>query len=279
MDRPPDRQKPPRQHESAHPRRHQPPDAGRHARRIERDFAFRAANPKYADLAAPTPARLVAFYASHPAFRPLGDGRIEATHAVDVDLLGEEKQALVAVLRGQPHQAMDRLSLLAACDEIGMRRATVTVWTTYAECLKRFGHNVWGLRGSDVPTEVVEELQAQARAARRAVDRTKIVGVTPSGRPWTARRITPSFVYSGVMTFDWGKAALAHRTLAALYIDDGEPVGSLRFLDNFNWGYNTFLNRHRAQVGDVIRVLADPDNDVCYLEIGGDELLGEPFDA
>ncbi|ADB73520.1 sigma factor-like helix-turn-helix DNA-binding protein [Geodermatophilus obscurus] len=246
---------------------------------IERDFAFRAADPQYADLAAPAPAQLAAFYASHPAFRPLPDGRIETTDPIDVDSLGEEKQALVAVLRGQPHQAMDRLSLLAACDEIGMKRATVTVWTTYAECLKRFGHNVWGLRGADVPAEVVAELQEQARAARRAVDRTKIIGVTPSGRPWTARRITPSFLYSGVMAFDWGKDALAHRTLAAVDIDDGQPAGSLRFADNFNWGYNVFLNRHNAQVGDVLRVLADPDNDICYLEIGGDELLGEPFDA
>ncbi|SET21769.1 sigma factor-like helix-turn-helix DNA-binding protein [Geodermatophilus poikilotrophus] len=246
---------------------------------IERDFAFRAADPQYADLAAPAPAQLAAFYASHPAFRPLPDGRIETTDPIDVDSLGEEKQALVAVLRGQPHQAMDRLSLLAACDEIGMKRATVTVWTTYAECLKRFGHNVWGLRGADVPAEVVAELQERARAARRAVDRTKIIGVTPSGRPWTARRITPSFLYSGVMAFDWGKDALAHRTLAAVVIDDGQPAGSLRFADNFNWGYNVFLNRHNAQVGDVLRVLADPDNDICYLEIGGDELLGEPFDA
>lgn len=246
---------------------------------IERDFAFRAADPQYADLAAPAPAQLAAFYVSHPAFRPLPDGRIETTDPIDVDSLGEEKQALVAVLRGQPHQAMDRLSLLAACDEIGMKRATVTVWTTYAECLKRFGHNVWGLRGADVPAEVVAELQEKALAARRAVDRTKIVGVTPSGRPWTARRITPSFLYSGVMAFDWGKDALAHRTLAAVDIDDGQPAGSLRFADNFNWGYNVFLNRHNAQVGDVLRVLADPDNDICYLEIGGDELLGEPFDA
>ncbi len=174
---------------------------------------------------------------------------------------------------------MDRLSLQAACDDIGMKRATVTVWTTYAECLKRFGHNVWGLRGADVPPEVIEQLQAQARAARRAVDRTKLVGTTPSGRPWTARRITPSFVYSGVMTCDWGKPQLAYRTLAAVDMLDGEATGSLRFEDNFNWGYSVFLGRHNAQPGQVLRVLADPDNGTCYLEIGGDELLGEPFDA
>lgn len=246
---------------------------------VERDFAFRASNPQYADLAAPAAEQLVAFYASHPAFRLLDDGRIESAEPVDVSMLGEEKQALVAVLRAQPYQAMDRLSLQAACDEIGMKRATVTVWTTYAECLKRFGHNVWGLRGADVPPEVVEQLQTQARIARRAVDRTKLVGTTPSGRPWTARRITPSFLYSGVMAFDWGKPELAYRTLAAVDMVDGEPAGQLRFEDNFNWGYSVFLGRHKAQAGQVLRVLADPDADTCYLELGGEELLGEPFDA
>jgi hypothetical protein len=247
---------------------------------VERDFAFRASsNQKYADLAAPAPEQLAGFYAIHPMFRLLGQDRVEPAKPVDVEILGEEKRALVAVLRGQPHQAMDRLSLHAACDEIGMKRATVTVWTTYAECLKRFGHNVWGLRGADVSPEVIEELQAQARAARRAVDRTKLVGTTPSGRPWTARRITPSFVYSGVMAFDWGKPQLAYRTLAVIDTTDGEPAGSLRFEDNFNWGYSVFLGRHNAQPGQVLRVLADPEADTCYLELGGDELLDEPFDV
>ena len=204
---------------------------------------------------------------------------VEAVEPVDIDLLGEEKQALVAVLRGQPHQVMDRLSLLAACDEIGMNRSSVTVWTTYAECLKRFGYNVWGLRGAHVPEDAVLQLQADARQARKAVDRTKMTGTTPSGRPWTARRVTPSFMYSGVLPFDWGKPSLAHSSLNAIDMVDGESAGTLRFADNFNWGYGVFLRRHDAQPGQVLRVLADPEADTCYLELGGDELLSEPFDA
>ncbi len=246
---------------------------------IERGYRFRASNPQYADLVPPDRAQLLAFYDSHPAFRRLDGGLVESVEPVDVDLLGEEKQALVAVLRGQPHQAMDRLSLLAACDEMGMKRASVNVWTTYAECLKRFGHNVWGLRGAQVPQGVILQLQADARQARRSVDRTRMTGTTPSGRPWTARRITPSFTYSGVLPFDWGKPLLAHRSLNAVDMVDGEPAGTLRFAENFNWGYGVFLGRHGAQPGQVLRVLADPDADTCYLELGGDELLGEPFDS
>ena len=250
---------------------------------IQRHFAFRvsarAQNPEYADLAAPAAEQLAAFYVGHPSFRTLPDGRIEATAPVGVEMLGEEAQALIAVLRGQPHLAMDRLSLCAACDEIGMNRSTVSVRTTYSEWLKRFGHNVWGLRGADVPREVIAELQANALTASSAVDRTQLGGTTPSGRPWMARRLTPSFLYSGVMGSDWGKPAVADRTLAAHDMVDGEPVGALRFGGYSNWGYIGFLNRHKAKVGDVLRVLADPDNDACYLELGGDELLSEPLDS
>jgi hypothetical protein len=246
---------------------------------IEREYAFRASTRRDDDLVPPGRNQLEAFYASHPVFRQLDGGLVEATEPVDIDLLGEEKQALVAVLRGQPHQAMDRLSLLAACDEIGMKPATVTVWTTYAGCIKRFAPNVWGLRGAHVPDEVLVQLQANARRAREAVDRTKMSGTTPSGRPWTARRVTPSFLYSGVMPFDWGKPMLAYRTLAAVDMVDGESVGTVRFAENFNWGYGTFLRRHDVRQGDVVRVLADPESDTCYLELGGDELLSEPFDA
>jgi len=247
---------------------------------IEREYSFRvSSNVRYADLVPPTVARLAAFYDSHPAFRRTPDGLVEAVVPMPFDALGEEKQALVTVLRGQPYRAMDRLSLLVACDEVGMSSATVNVWTTYAECLKRFGPNVWGLRGAVVPDDAVARIQAAAKDVRRATDRSTVAGTTPSGRPWVARRVTPSFMYSGVMPFDWGRPGLEDRSLSAVDMTDGEAAGAIRFAKSFNWGYSVFLRRQRATAGTVLRVLADPDEGVCYLELGGDELLGEPFDS
>jgi len=247
---------------------------------IGRHFSFRAASSggRLADLAAPEIDLLRSFYMSHPAFSFLDDDHVAAVSPMALADLGDEKQALVAILRAQPHQVMDRLSLLAACEEIGMSPSSVTLWITYDESLKRFGPNIWGLRGANVPADVISQLQSEARETHKSFDRRKLIGVTPSGRPWMARKLTPTILYSGVLPFDWGREQLADRTLTMIDMLTGDQVGRSRFSDNFNWGYSGYLRRSAARTGDVLRGIADVDEDTCYLELGGDELLSEPFD-
>ena len=248
---------------------------------VARHYRWRSSSgaERLLELAAPEPSVLAAFYESHPAFAfDSADQTVTALRPVDIESLGVEKLAMVGVLRSQPFGVMDRNSLIDACREVGMKGSTAGIFITYAECIKNFGHNVWGLRGSVVPDDVVLSTQRRARATRQNHDRRCVMGATATGRLWMARKVTPTFLNSGVMPFDWGKKQLADRKLAAVDMVDGEPVGALRFVKGFNYGYVPYLSKHRLSVGDVIRVLADPESDTCHIESGGDELLSEPFD-
>lgn len=248
---------------------------------VARNYRWRSATGtgRLLELRVPGLCELSAFYDSHPAFEFTADRRLVANQPVDIESIGAEKLAMVGVLRSQPFGVMDRNSLLNACREAGMKAATATVFTTYAECIKNFGPNVWGLRGAVVPEEVIHATQRHARTASKTHDRRNVDGTTESGRPWMARKVTPSFLNSGVIPFDWGKNQLTDSKLIAIDMLDGEPVGSLRFVNNFNYGYIPFLGKHSLSVGDVIRVLADPESDRCHIEFGGDELLSQPFDV
>jgi hypothetical protein len=85
-------------------------------------------------------------------------------------------------------------------------------------------------------------------------------------------------LYSGVLPFDWGRVQLADKSLEIIDIVGGASAGRMRFSDHFNWGYGTFFRKNNAKAGDVLRGVVDLEEDRCYLELGGDELLSEPFD-
>jgi hypothetical protein len=246
---------------------------------IEREFNFRISTGagRLADLCTPSTDQLRQFYASYPAFILEGDW-VSSIAPIPLSLLGEEKQALVNLLRAAPDHVMDRPSLMAACDELGLNRATVGVWTSYAECLKRFGPNVWGLRGAHVSEAVVERVQKEARSTSRSYDRTKLDGRTASGGVWMARRLTPTLIYSGVLPFDWANDVLAGRAFEAIEMVSGESLGTLKFDTNFNWGYTSIFAKERPKPGDVLRLTVDLRDGLAYLELGGDELLSPPFD-
>jgi hypothetical protein len=173
---------------------------------------------------------------------------------------------------------MSRNELIEACAAAGMKTSTVSVFLTYGECFKNYGHNVWGLRGL-VPDElVIEDAQRSARDRRRRYDRRTMMGQLPGGRPWLDVKITPTILYSGVVTAQWLESAASLPDLDVVDMTDGEHVGTLRISGPFNYGYNPLLRKHSAEVGDVLRVLADPHDGICHAEVGGDELLGVPVD-
>ncbi|MGY1988059.1 hypothetical protein ACI792_17720 [Blastococcus sp. SYSU DS0669] len=246
---------------------------------VTRSFSWRASTggDKFRDLVPPDVAILLEFYRSHPAFR-VKDGQIVAATPLPLEALGPEKMTMVGVLRAEVPPALDRNSLIAACVESGMQASTAGILITYAEFVKRFAPNVWGLRGVNLSSEQIARIQAEAKVRSALVDGSRIAGRTVTGRPWFARRITPSFLFSGVMSHDWEKRELDGCQLDLIDGLDGEPVGQLRFANGFNYGYNSWLRKHEAGVGDVIRVTVDKAEEHCVIELGGEEMLSPPFD-
>jgi len=247
---------------------------------VERAFTWRASTggDRFKALLAPELEILPDFYVSHPAFRITEDGHVRATVSLPMEALGPEKMTMVGVLRAQNPPAMDRNSLIAACVDMGMSVSTAGVLVTYGEFIKRFAMNVWGLRGIHLSDREVALLQAEAKNRSALVDGTRVSGRTPTGRPWFARRITPSFLFSGVMSHDWERGRLQESRFDVIDGLDGERVGQLRFSGGFNYGYTSWLRKNGAKVGDVIRVTVDEDEGQCIVELGDEELLTEPFD-
>ena len=246
---------------------------------VNRHFAGRAASGgKLATLRPPSLGVLGAFLDSHPAFTLLDEGWVRAVSPLSLEDLGPEKLVMVGVLLSSPNHVMHRNAFMSACVALGMNAASLTFFTTYSELLQRFGHNVWGLRGASVSAEAVLRVQDQARVDREATDSRHTEGVTPSGRPWTARVITPTFRFSGVLSTDWSGGLLKDRVVRAVDMSDGADAGQLRFTDPFNYGYTRLLGKHRPPVGGVMRVVVDPVEDYALVEFGGGELLEEPFD-
>ncbi|MGY1771949.1 hypothetical protein [Blastococcus sp. SYSU D00813] len=247
---------------------------------VARAFAWRASTggERFKSLIAPEISVLSEFYVDHPAFHVLEDDCITAVSTLPLDSLGPEKAIMVELLRAQEPPVMDRNSLIAACVGAGMSSGTAGVLITYGEFIKRYGPNVWGLRGARVSDRQVAEVQAEAKARTTQIDATRIVGRTATGRPWFARRVTPSFLYSGVMSNDWERHTLDGARLEVVDGLDGESVGQLRFSGSFNYGYAAWLKKNDVKVGDVIRVTVDLNVNQCIVELGDEELLAEPFD-
>jgi hypothetical protein len=248
---------------------------------LERHFSFRRASwsgkREFSELVVPERDLLHRFYCDHPDFEVEAKA-VRSAHPISLDVLGAETRYMVEVLLGSPYHAMNRLDLLEACTTGGMNSSTVNIWLTYSECFQQLASNVWGLRGVVVPPDIVEGLQEQAIVRRQSTDNTSVCGSTASGHPWMARRLTPSQIFSKVIPFDWANATLEGVTLTAIDMEDGEPVGSLRFAGSFNWGYYRYFSKHRVKAGQVIRVTVDLEAEECYVELGGDELLDPPFD-
>ena len=247
---------------------------------VERNFRWRASTggARFADITVPDFDDLRNFYHSHPAFAVDADDRVSAQAPLDMKHLGVEKLTMVKVFADTPTGMLTRNDLIEACVAAGMKASTVGVFLTYGECFKNYGHNVWGLRGLEPDESVVADAQQSARERGRQYDRRTMTGVTESGRPWLSVKITPTILYSGVITTDWLKGASNLQDLDVLDMTDGEHVGTLRQSGPFNYGYHPILRKNSARVGDVLRVLADPQDGICHAEVGGDELLSEPFD-
>ena len=247
---------------------------------VERNFRWRSAtNSRLGDLQAPAPDELEAFLRSHPAFEFCGPDAVTALEPVELDSLGAEKLAVVGILRAERDGLMHRNQLMQACRDAGVNVSTANVFLTYGECFKNYGHNVWGVRGLKVAEAAVLRTQREGRAAARAEDRTRLSGVTDGGLPWTAFRVTSSILFSGVTTSAWFTAHYSSETeLDAIDLSDGEQVGTLKFSGSFNYGYYSLLAKYGPRVGEVVRVVGDVEKRVCFVELGGSELLQEPFD-
>ena len=169
-------------------------------------------------------------------------------------LTGVEAKLVDVLLAHGP--VMERGAMEDLCVADGMNRFSFHAFISWSPVITPHGHSLYGLLGTEVTPQQVEELLAQRRANRanhRVLDRH---GRTDDGRVWLSYRLSKAASTYAVITVP---AALKKvvRGRFQLLSPDGRPVGHLATKDGRAWGLGAFLRQAGARIGDRIILTLD----------------------
>lgn len=192
------------------------------------------------------------------------------------DVLGETTVSMIEVLKSQPHQIMDRRTLMEACEEAGIKASTSGIWTTFAEWMEKFGPNVWGLRGSNPSPAVVETLRVAARKRSKSEPKRKQWAWDASGNAVQTFDIRTSFANSGVMSFLGDiHTMLAGQQLSVQHAGTQLAKVKVGAGHCFSWGWAPVLAALKASAGQVMQITVNVSTKTAEVTIGGEELWSE----
>ncbi len=169
-------------------------------------------------------------------------------------LTGVER-GLVSVLK-KHGPVMDRGAMEELCVRGGMNRFSFHGFVSWSPVIEQFGHSVYGLLGTKVSKETINDLVArrrEQRSTRRVLDSH---GRTDDGKVWLSYRLSKAASTYAVITVP---AALKKvvRGRFTLLSDEGDEIGTLATKDGLAWGLGAFLRRHGARIGDRIMLTLD----------------------
>jgi hypothetical protein len=256
---------------------HQPVDLSSARRAVENFWAYRNAGrtAEQADLVAPTLNGLRTFCEWHDQFA-VGDDELSATVPLDLHAeLGVEAALLVELIRMSPNGVLDRTSLMESAEAFGMNLSTASLYLTFHPAFLQLDRNAWTVRGTQVASDVIATVQAQARARSLTENRDFRTGATPNGRPSVMLAVTSNFRLTGVLLRRW----LPHGTPSTRFeLTDGrgEPCGTAVYNDEtgFTHGFGTYVRRFGLHVGEYVYICADPDEETATVTHGSsDEVI------
>jgi len=214
------------------------------------------------------------FLCDHPEFTVSG-GLVALVEPLDYhDVLGPVAGQMVDVFKASPFGVMDRATMHEECTAAGIAVGTFTIWTTYAEWMANFGRNVWGLRGTQVPPSVVDEIQAAALARSRAEARDRSWSWGPDGRLVLVADVNTSLWTSGVITFPPPvRQILGARRFAAAHAHGAGGTLAFSGDHDWTWGWGPPLRELQARIGDVVRATLDLTDGTAWVEVGDRRLF------
>jgi hypothetical protein len=234
---------------------HQPIDLPSARQAVEKFWTYRNASGA-ADLVAPTLNGLRAFCEWHDQF------------TVNTEL-GVEAALLVELIRMSPNGVLDRTSLMETAEAYGMSLSTASVYLTFHPAFVQLDRNVWTVRGTQVASDVVATVQAQARARSLTENRDFRAGLTRNGRPWVLLAVTSNLRLTGVLLRRWLPLG-APSTRFELTDGRGEPCGAAVYNDEtgLTHGLGTYVRRFGLRVGEYVYMCADPNQETATVTHG-----------
>ncbi|MGH3832414.1 MAG: hypothetical protein ACRDRS_18545 [Pseudonocardiaceae bacterium] len=259
---------------------HQPVELATAQKAIANFWSYRSAGRGSAQpgLVPPTTASLRAFCEWHDQFTVTPAGITAAVPLDRSEELGVEAALLVELIRSSPNGALDRVSLMETAEAVGMKLSTVGVYLTFHPAFVQLDRNVWTVRGTEMPPDVVARTKRQARLRAKAENRDFRTGLRAGSRPWVAFAVTSNFRLTGVILRQWLPAGTPSLRLE-LIDGQGDPCGTATYNDDtgFTHGLGTYLNRFDLRVGEYMHILVNTDEESAQITHGGASLIdGSP---
>ena len=162
---------------------------------------------------------------------------------------------LVSVLK-EHGPVMERGAMEDLCVGDGMNRFSFHAFVSWSPVIAQFGHSVYGLLGTEVDEDQIEDLLVERRAARanhRVLDQH---GWTEDGQVWLSYRLSKAASTYAVITIP---AALKKVVRGRFQFVNaaGHEIGILATKDGRAWGLGAFLRKQGAQIGDHIVLTLD----------------------
>lgn len=221
----------------------------------------------------PPPDAILAFAEASPHFTMDRDLISPVTPLDYHEVLGAVAASVVDVIKASPYGVMDRASFNQACEDVGISRNTLNVWTSYAEWLERVARNVWGPRGVRVSPAVVAEIQNAARVRAAAEPHRTDWEWTPDGRIALTMDVDTSTYYSAVWTFeDSLRKTIGARRFTAWAADQDAGTITIGSEHNWVWGWAPAMRLMGVRAGDVLRAVLDLQLGTVEITKGGREL-------
>jgi hypothetical protein len=182
-------------------------------------------------------------------------------------LTGVEAKLVSVLLEHGP--VMERGAMEDLCVGDGMNRFSFHAFVSWSPVIAQYGHSVYGLLGTEVQPQQVEDLLVKRRTSRlnhRVLDDH---GWTDDGKVWLGYRLSKAASTYAVITVP---AALKKevRGRFQLLAPDGREIGTLATKDGRAWGLGAFLRERGARVGDYIILTLDLEK--CTAVVLWDEL-------
>jgi len=180
-------------------------------------------------------------------------------------LTGVEAQ-LVGVLE-QHGPVMERGAMEDICVTAGMNRFSFHAFVSWSPVIAQFGHSVYGLLGTEVSQEQIDELIADRRTKRSSHRVLDSHGWTDDGKVWLSYRLSKAASTYAVITIPAALKKTVHGRFELVDVD-GRKIGTLATKEGRAWGLGAFMREHGARIGDYVVVSLDLQMRTAVISLG-----------
>ena len=188
-------------------------------------------------------------------------------------VLSESEKIIFNVLKVHG-PVLQRSELEKLCLEAGINRKSFWIYLSYCPIITRYASGVYGLRGADIPTGLVERLiPRRPSKSRLLVD----YGWTKDRNLRVIYRLSTGVLSNGIVSMPASLRTFIQGRFALLTADNA-PAGTLVAKDHTAWGLGPLFRRRGGEPGDYLSIVFDLSQRAAVAHIG-DASVAEDVDG